>query len=96
MKLKHEIYEILLGQSLYPLKPNGLDLQIEDAFATGSECEELYEGVYNANREICKKLGVEESREVENMIWNLDAIQKIIAMKMYEYGYQVAKMETLS
>lgn len=93
MKLKDAIYEILLGQSLYPLEQNGLNIQIEDAFANGSECDKLYEAVYNANCEICKKLGVEECREVETIIRNLDAIQKIIAMKMYGYGYQIAKNE---
>ena len=93
MELKETIYEILLGQSLLSAEQEEVHMQIEDLFEGDSECSRLYEAVYQANREICKKLGVEESKEVETIIGNLDEIQRIVAMKMYDYGYQAAKNE---
>lgn len=92
MNVKDTIYEMLLGESLKELQLKDFDVEIEDMFQSGSECDKLYEIVYQANRNICKKLGVEESREIETIITNLDEIQRIIAMKMYDYGYQMAKL----
>ena len=91
MKEKGMIYEMLLGQTLEEFKMQDLNVQVEDMFEEGSECDKLYEAIYRANRSICEKLGVEESKEVETIIANLDEIQRIISMKMYEYGYQMAK-----
>ena len=92
MNVKDTIYEMLLGESLKELQLEGSNVKVEDMFQSGSECDKLYEMVYQANRNICKKLGVEESKEVETIISNLDEIQRIIAMKMYDYGYQMAKL----
>ena len=93
MKLKETIYEILIGESLQELHQNGIAMQIENLFEKNSECDKLYEAVYEANRTVCAKLGVEESKEIETILWNLDKIQRIIAMKMYDYGCQIAKNE---
>ena len=83
---------MLLGESLKELQLKEFDVEIEDMFQSGSECDKLYEQVYEANRSICRKLGIEECREIETIIANLDEIQRIIAMKMYDYGYQMAKL----
>lgn len=92
MNVKDTIYEMLLGESLKELQLKEFDVEIEDMFQSGSECDKLYEAVYQANRNICKQLGVEESKEIETIIANLDEIQRIIAMRMYDYGYQMAKL----
>ena len=93
MELKNTIYEMVLGEQLQQeLKHNGVVVQIENVFEEGSECDKLYENVYQLNREICKKLHVEEAKEVEALIGNLNEIQYIVAMKMYDYGYQMAKI----
>lgn len=93
MKLENAIYEILLGESLQFLGKDCLEIRIENVFEDNSECSKLYESVYQANRAICKKLGIEECKEVETIIGNLDEIQRIVAMKMYNYGYQIAEKE---
>lgn len=92
MELKDTIYEILLGESVEELTQNGVTMQIESVYQDGSECDKLYEAVYDANREICKKLGVDECKEVETIIANLNDIQRIVAMKMYDYGCQLANI----
>lgn len=92
MKLKDTIYEILLGETVEELIQNGVKMQVESLYQDGSECDKLYEAVYNANRAICDKLGVDECKEVETIIANLNDIQRIVAMKMYDYGCQSANI----
>lgn len=91
MKLKEEIYEILIGESLQEVKHNQVGLQIKNLFEKDSKCDKLYEAAYKANRNLCAKLGVEELKEIETIFWSLDEIRRTVAMEMYEYGYQIAK-----
>jgi hypothetical protein len=48
----------------------------------------LYQEVYDANRRLCSRLGVDEDRDIENLISNMQEIAKILAMKMFDYGMQ--------
>lgn len=59
---------------------------VKDEFGEGSVCSTLYEEVYNANRRICERLGVEEDRDLELIIGNLLKIGEYQSMKMYDYG----------
>lgn len=61
---------------------------VKDEFGEGTVCSILYEEVYNANRRICEKLGVEEDKDVELIIGNLLKIGEYQSMKMYDYGAQ--------
>ena len=59
---------------------------IEDEFAEGKECCLLYEGVYQAGRNLCERLGEDEDEDVEAILNGMERITKLLAMKMYEYG----------
>ena len=59
---------------------------VEDEFAEGKECCLLYEGVYQAERNLCERLGEDEDEDVEAILNGMERIARVLAMKMYEYG----------
>ena len=59
---------------------------VEDEFAEGKECCLLYEGIYQAERNLCERLGEDENEDVEAILNGMERITRILAMKMYEYG----------
>lgn len=59
---------------------------VEDEFADGRECGRLYEEVYQAKLNLCRRLGQEEDKDVETIISNMEAIAKLLSFKMYDYG----------
>ncbi|MEY8428264.1 hypothetical protein AALA00_11230 [Lachnospiraceae bacterium 46-15] len=88
MEAKQKIFKLMNG--LWDLEkcpvPEGN--MVKDEFEEGSVCSMLYEEVYDANRRICERLGVEEDRDVELIIGNLLKIGEYQAVKMYDYGAQ--------
>ena len=61
---------------------------IEDEFAEGKECCLLYEGVYQAGRNLCERLGEDEDSDVETILNGMERIFRPLSMKMYEYDGQ--------
>ena len=59
---------------------------IEDEFAEGKECCLLYEGVYQAGRNLCERLGEDEDSDVETILNGMERITRLVSLKMYEYG----------
>lgn len=60
---------------------------VENAFTKGSKCEKLYGQVYDAQRRLEKRLGVEPyDEDVEMIISALMDIQTELCDKMYDYG----------
>ena len=47
---------------------------VEDEFAEGKECCLLYEGVYQAGRNLCKRLGEDEDSDVETILNGMERI----------------------
>ncbi|MDE6908563.1 MAG: hypothetical protein K2P21_10455 [Lachnospiraceae bacterium] len=88
MEEKQRIFQLMNGTwdlEKYPVPEAGM---VENEFEEGSVCSILYEEVYNANRRICERLGVEEDRDVELIIGNLLKIGEYQSMRMYDYGVQ--------
>ncbi len=83
---KEHIYNLVIGSYNLELYSILGSEYVQDEFAEGKSCNALYEAVYNAKENICKKLDVSEDYDVETIIDNLLAIAKILSMKMYEYG----------
>ncbi len=83
---KEMIYQIMNGDiSLDSVKmPEGL--QIEDEFAEGKECGRLYSEVYEAKQRLLERLEESEDADMETILRNMEAISKILALKMYDYG----------
>lgn len=90
-QLKETIYNLMTGNhdvENYPLEDAHL---VADEFAEGSECGRLYDEVYEANRRLCERLGVEEDTDVERIVSNMFKIAEILSYKMYDYGTEVLK-----
>ncbi|MBE6959726.1 MAG: hypothetical protein E7448_03260 [Ruminococcaceae bacterium] len=60
---------------------------IENAFADGEPCSELYNNAYDAYQRICDRLGVEdEDDDVEIIFQSLLMISQTLGLKMFHYG----------
>ena len=84
--LKEQIFEKMNGFLTEGLLLLPEQYTIEDEFAEGKECCLLYEGVYQAGRNLCERLGEDEDEDVETILNGMERITKLLAMKMYEYG----------
>lgn len=83
---KEQIFEKMNGFLMEELLMLPEQHVIEDEFAEGKECCLLYEGIYQAERNLCERLGEDENEEVETILNGMERITRILAMKMYEYG----------
>ena len=60
---------------------------VELAFAAGEKCEQLYAQVYDAERRLEERLGVDgHDEDVERIISCLLDIQEELCYRMYHYG----------
>ena len=84
--LKEQIFEKMNGFLTEGLLLLPEQYTIEDEFAEGKECCILYEGIYQAERNLCERLGEDENEDVETILNSMEKITRILAMKMYEYG----------
>ena len=61
--------------------------EVENAFAVNSPCAKLYAEIYRANHRLCARLGqTNADPDVELIIDNLLEINRILCLKMYDYG----------
>ena len=74
------IYYTMMGEMEIPFPG------VEDEFAEGRTCGDLYGEIFNANMSLCDRLGAEEDPDVEIIIRSFFKIQKELCMKMYLYG----------
>lgn len=85
-EFKQLIYDLMNGSldlSNYPVKESEF---VENEFAQGKYCDKAYEQIYEANRRLCQRLGVQEDKDVETIIRNFFGITEYLSMKMYDYG----------
>ena len=75
-----DIYDSMMGELVEPCPG------IANAFAPGEKCEKLYEEIFQANRRLCARLGVEEDEDVEEIISNFFAMNQELCRRMYCYG----------
>ena len=81
-KIAEMVYDRLLGHNLLTVDAHG----VENLFEDGSRCDELYQEIYEANLRICQRLGVEEDRDVQEIIDAFWEITRLVGEKMYHYG----------
>ena len=93
MSCKEKIYDMMNGQLAGMEILQIGDFLVEDEFAEGKECGELYAKVYAANRRICRRLKTEEDTDVESIVDNMFRITKILALKMYDCGVESGKQD---
>lgn len=81
-QLKENVFFLICGE---------LDAEsygIEDEFATGKDCERLYQELYACVEQICELPGAEPY--IERIQENQFSILKLIASKMFDYGWSMA------
>ena len=76
------VYDLLNGTRIR--QPG--DPEVENLFAIGRECAQLYDQVYAANLRLCQRLGVEEDSDVELLINSLLRIGELLGKRMFRYG----------
>ncbi len=76
------VYGLLTGE----WTPGTGDPIVENMFADGRTCDRLYGEVYDANRRLYERLGVEEDKDVETIINALLDISRLLGKKMFLYG----------
>lgn len=77
------VYNTLNGQYTPGFRVPG----VENAFAPGELCMELYGKALDAYQRICARLGTGEEDEDVEVIFNaLMDISEILGLKMYYYG----------
>ena len=88
------VYNMLIGEHT----PMIGDPIVENMFAEGRTCEQLYNDVYEANLRICQRLNTQEDADVELIINSLLRISKILSTKMFDYGvkYQAGQLHVKS
>lgn len=91
MNYKEKIYNMMNGQLAGMETLQIGDFLVEDEFAEGKECGELYAKVYAANRRLCRRLETEDDTDVECIVDNMFQITKILALKMYDCGIESGK-----
>ena len=62
------------------------NVRIQNEFEEGKTCSEAYKQVYEANRRLCERLGVDEDSDVEMIIDSMFEITRTVGEKMFEYG----------
>lgn len=82
-----QVYDAMMGWSCE--KPS--NLEVESAFGKGKPCEELYAQIYDANRRICDRFGVEEDPDVETIINAFFEMTERLCCQMYFYGIKYEK-----
>ena len=85
-----EVYDALLGQF-----PPGYPVPgIENAFAEGAKCQKLYDQVYDAQRRLEERLGVEPyDKDIECIVSCMQDIQNELCYLMYCYGAKFGMRE---
>lgn len=87
---KEQIYDKMNGFLAEGMISAPEGIAIDDEFAEGKECCMLYEGVYQARRNLCERLGEDEDSDVEIILSGMERIARLLSLKMYEYGRREA------
>ena len=66
------------------------DGEIEDLFEEGKPCDVLYERLFEAKERILLKLGLDECRDMEEILCCEDEICMYVALRMFDYGVEYA------
>ena len=86
MKLVENVYEAVCGEYADEADYVIQNVRIQNEFEEGKPCSEAYKRVYQANRRLCERLGVDEDPDVEMIIDSMFEITRTVGEKMFEYG----------
>ena len=81
--LTKAVYQTLTGQLLPEYRIPG----VENAFAPGSVCHQLYQRIYHAKLRLCQRLGaIDDDTDIEDIADAYEDIMEYLCTKMYTYG----------
>ena len=86
MKLVENVYEAVCGEYADEADYVIQNVRIQNEFEEGKPCSEAYKRVYESNRRLCERLGVDEDPDVESIINYMFDITRTVAEKMFAYG----------
>lgn len=86
-KKLEDIYNTLLGY----MQPGYCVPGIRNAFASGTVCSRWQREFYRSKLRIEQRLGVDEDEDLDEMRTALEAIQRELCYRMFEYGFQFGK-----
>ena len=86
MKLVENVYEAVCGEYADEADYVIQNVRIQNEFEEGKPCGEAYKRVYESNRRLCERLGVDEDPDVEIIIDSMFEITRTVGEKMFEYG----------
>lgn len=81
-ELTEWVYDTIMGNLVQECSCSG----VENLFAEGKRCADLYAQMLEAYWRLCERLSVQEDDDGEIMINSMMEIMRIVAYKMYEYG----------
>lgn len=79
--LAEDVYDTLLGEMEEWARIPG----VENEFAEGKRCAELYERMYEAKLRLYERLG-EEDKDIDCIVDAFMELCREVGCKMYEYG----------
>ena len=83
-----DVYYTLLGEMVDDAKVPG----VENLFVSGSVCDQNYRQMLCAYEHLCHRLNqADADPDIEIIISSLLENQRIIALKMYEYGMKKSR-----
>ncbi|MDE7424798.1 MAG: hypothetical protein K2N51_14110 [Lachnospiraceae bacterium] len=83
---KEIIYQIMNGYVNVSTESLSQEIMVQNEFADGKECDQLYNQVYKAKLRLENKLGECDNKDIELIISYMSSIAEILSMKMYDYG----------
>ena len=89
-KFKWQVFQLMNGELKSEDNPIPESSVVKNEFEDGI-LRKYYQEAVDAGARICKRLNVEEDKDVELIIANLMRLGEHQAMKMYDYGRYYAK-----
>lgn len=86
--MEREFVKLVVDSALGYLLEEYRCQEVEDLFASGKPCKDLYCDAIDAYRHLCDRLGVESDPDVEIIINAFMSMTEIVAEKMFEYGVE--------
>lgn len=83
---KEIIYQIMNGYIDISTESLPQEIMVQNEFADGKECDQLYNQVYKAKLRLENKLRECDNEDIELIISYMSSIAEILSMKMYDYG----------
>ena len=86
-----DVYETLIGVRAAAYRVPG----VENLYEPGSPCAIGYENMLDAYARLRERLGItgDDDEDVETIINSLMDIEKIVSLKMFEYGRKMGLAE---